>query len=176
MKRISMKSVSLALVLVLLVASAMPAFAKKKNYPDGAYRVVVDEPGMRLNVHETPKGGRDNVIDRLDEGTVVIYQYSEKGWWNVQWWHDHDDLRTGYVDSSFLIKVDADPTIRYTCVDNSYIHSQPDIAESECALYHIDKLMVGTEAYIIEQRRSWSLLAYEGKTGWIASQYLIQAK
>ena len=179
MKHYSMKIVSLLLILVLLIATAVPAFAKKKNYPNGAYRVVMDEPDMRLNVHDTPKSGRDNVIKRLDQGTVVLFQYTEKGWWNVQWWDGHDDLRDGYVDGSFLVAVDADPTVEYTCVDNTYIHSTPNITEGDCSYYHIDKLMVGTKVHVLSQKSTWSFVSYNDGfidvSGWIPSKYLIQA-
>lgn len=174
MKRISMRSICLIMVLIFLAASVLPAFASEKKRAHGAFRVVVEHHDERLNVHETPEGGRDNVIDRLKEGTVVLALESVKGWWHIQWWKGHDDLEEGYVDNSFLEAIDADPNIVYTCVDNSYIHSVPCLVEGECAFYHIDKLMVGTKVKVLEQERTWARISYNGTSGWIASKYLVQ--
>ena len=176
MKRNSMRAICLVLTLFLLAASAVPALAAKKDRAKGAYRVVVDEPRKRLNVHETPESGTDNVIARLNEGTVLMYQECVDGWWFIKWWKGHDDFREGYVDKSFLVPVDKDPSIVYTCVDNTYLHSTSDITEGDCAMYHIGKVMAGTRFSVLEQYNTWSRISYNDTTGWIPSKYLVQAK
>ena len=107
---------------------------------------------------------------------MVLALESVKGWWHIMWWKEHDTFGEGYVDKSFLAAIDDDPSVKYTCVDNSYIHSKPSVREGECAEYHIDKMMVGTEATVLKQENTWALVSYDGKEGWIASKYLVQVR
>ena len=141
MKHGPAKLFCLVLVVTLLAAAAMPALAAN---PKGAYVVNITEPRDRLNVHGTPC--IDDIVDHLEDGTVVVYRGYEDGWWFVEWWDGNDTFGHGYVDGSFLSPIDAEASEKYTCVDNLYIHSTCKIVQGECAEYHIGKLKKGQKA------------------------------
>lgn len=167
MKRVVIKQLCLALLIALVAASVVPAFAyvEKKAY-------VVKPLGSkdRLNVHGTPS--IDNVIDHLDEGTVVLYQYSDDGWWYVEWRKANSQFANGYVDGDYLTAIDADKTVKFACVDNLYVHSQPEIVPGECANYHIGQLDKGEKVTVLKQQGTWAYVEYKGGEGWVASIYL----
>lgn len=169
MKRVAMKQFCLVLLVALVAASVMPASAYTSKK---AYYVKALDGRDRLNVHSTPS--INNVIDHLDEGTVVMYQYSDKGWWYVEWWKDNGTFGKGYVDGAFLTAVD-EGEAKFTCVDNLYVHSQSDIVPGECSKYHIDQLMKGDKVTVLKQDGTWSYVEYSGKKGWVSSIYLVKA-
>lgn len=170
MKRVSVKSVCLMLLIVLVAAAAFPAFAQSR---EGAYVVTITEPHDRLNVHSTPSKG--NVFAHLDDGTVVMYQYSDDGWWHVEWRTGNGTFASGYVDDKYLVPITQDKSAKYVCVDNLYVHSQSDIAFGSCASYHIDQLKAGDKVSVLKQDGTWSFVKYGEKTGWVASLYLVEA-
>lgn len=170
MKRFPMKLTCVALLVMLLAASLLCALAQSG---EGAYVVETVELRDRLNVHSTPSMG--NIIDHLEDGTVVMYQYSDDGWWHVEWWKGHNSFAQGYVDGKYLVPVDQDSTAKFTCVDNLYVHSQPEIVMGECSKYHIDQLKVGEKVNVVKQSGTWSLVEYDGGSGWVSSIYLVEA-
>lgn len=171
MKRIAIRHACLALLALLILASMCPALAKGR---EGAYVVDIEAPHDRLNVHSTPSIG--NVFDHLDAGTVVQYQYSDNGWWYVEWRVDDDTFEQGYVDGKYLAPIDGDPSRKFACVDNLYVHSQSDIVPGECANYHIDQLSAGQKVTVKKQDGTWSWVEYGGKAGWVSSLYLVEAR
>ena len=172
MKYSSLKSICLSLIIMLLVMSLVPTLAEG---PKGAY--VVDKVflgGGRLNVHETPN--LDDVVDGIEEGTVVRYQYSENGWWHVEYWKGKEDIREGFVDGDFLSSIvsNAGSTL-YTSVCGVYVHSTSKIEYGHCDEYHIGKLKKGQLVTVLEQDGTWSRINYNGNTGWVPSIYLEKA-
>lgn len=169
-KRNSIRAFCLSIAVMLLVAAALPAFASDKGH---AYVVNIANKHDRLNVHGTPS--IDDVIDHIDDGTVVLYHYSDKGWWYVEWWKDNNVFGEGYVDPAFLSAIHTDVAAKYTGVDNLYLHTKPDIPMGQCSAYHTgDVLRAGQAATVVDQDGNWALISFNGKTGWVASKYLIR--
>lgn len=172
MKRVAAKLVCTALLIMLIAASVMPAMAGSWNK---SYYVETQEPHERLNVHSTPDIGPGNIIDRLDDGVVVQYLSSEKGWWFVQYWICSDTFGYGYVDSDYLVSVAKNKTVKFTCVDNLYLHSQCDIGWGECAAYHIGQIPKGGKFTVLKENGSWVYVQYGETKGWVATKYLVKA-
>ena len=166
MKRFSM----ICLVLIIM----MTVFSASAQGREGAYVVETEEAHDRLNVHSTPSP--DNVIDHLKDGAVVQYQYSDDGWWFVQWRKSNNTFASGYVDGKYLMAIDKAEGKKFTCVDNTYVHSRSNIAQGECANYHIDQLKAGKKVKVTKQDGTWAYVEYDGNSGWIPSAYLIEAK
>ena len=166
------KLICLVLVAMLLVATALPALAASKERPKGAYVVEITQPRDRLRVHETPEGGEDNVVDYLEDGTVVVYQSTEEGWWYVLYRYAENDIRGGYVFRDYLKSVLDDKGSKYTGTDNLYVRSEPVISDE----YIIGKLKRGVEATIIDQDGTWCKIKYGKKTGWVSAKYLVRVK
>lgn len=171
MKRMSLKLVSTVLLLTVMASLLFTGFALDRA---GAYVVETEQPHDRLNVHSTPS--IDNVVDHLDDGTVVQYQYSDDGWWYVQWRKADNSFAYGYVDGKFLTAVDKAAGMKFTCVDNLYVHSQSSIVPGECASYHIDQLKAGKKFNVVKQDGTWSYVEYDGNYGWVSSVYMVEAK
>ena len=171
MKQITLKLVCAALLMILAATLVFSASARER---EGAYVVETEKPRDRLNVHSTPSP--DNVIDHLKDGTVVMYQYSDDGWWYVKWWKGHDSFGSGYVDGKYLTAIDKAEGKKFTCVDNTYVHSQSNIVQGECANYHIDQLKAGKKVKVVKQDGTWAYVEYEGNSGWVPSAYLVEAK
>ena len=166
-----MKRFSMICLILIIMATVFSASAQGR---EGAYVVQTEELRDRLNVHSTPSLG--NVIGHLEDGTVVMYQYSDDGWWHVQWWKGHDSFGSGYVDGKYLTAIDKAKDMKFTCVDNLYVHSRSDISHGECANYHIDQLKAGEKVKVVKQDGTWSYVEYDGNAGWVASAYLVEAK
>ena len=160
----------LCLCVVLLLAVACAASAAR---PKGAYFVNPLERGSQLNVHGEP--GLDNVIDKIKPGTVVQYRDCDDGWWKIQWWNDTEDVREGYVDSSYLTSIVADPEAQYAPVCGLYIHSEPRMDEGTCYLYHTGEILKKGRAVTVQaQEGMWALVSgvEVDVTGWVPSIYL----
>lgn len=170
MKRVALKQFCLVLLIALVAASVLPAFAYTSKK---AYVVKPLDGRDRLNVHGTP--GIGNVIDHLDVGTVVLYESSDDGWWYVQWRKANGSFGNGYVDGKYLAAVDADSAVKFTCVDNLYVHSQCDIVLGECSKYHIGQLMKGAKMTVLKQEGTWAYVSSGNLKGWVSSIYLVKA-
>jgi len=158
MKRSLMRITCLVLVVLTLVAAAMPAMAKSSNR---AF-VVATSKRDRLYVHSTPSNG--NVIGYLKRGTVVVYRSSKNGWWFV-------DFRNGegYVDKGYLVSVAGSPKAKYKGVDNLYVHASPKMNSTV-----IGKLKAGKKVTVVKQSGTWSYINYKGRKGWVGSKYLFR--
>ena len=180
MNRKTLRLIAVCLT-ALLVLAALPVFALAEN-GEGAYVVelgdgAAEESRDRLNVHETPEGGKDNVCGHLDEGTVVRYLTSENGWWYVEYWKGDEDIRRGYVDKDYLTPVkEVAKANSFTAVDDVHLHSQCEhIVKGECWKYHTGEMLrKGEKAVIVKQNGSWCWVESGNKAGWVPSIYLVE--
>ena len=107
------------------------------------------------------------VVDHLSRGTIVVYRYSKKGWWYV-------DYRggSGYVDRHYLWSVENSTSkAKYAPVDNLWVHTKANV-DSWC----YGKLKAGKQVTIEKQSGTWVLINYKGHTGWVSSKYLRRVK
>ena len=153
----------LAMVAALILCTAAPALAASAKNPHGAY-VVATSGRSRLRVRSSANGA---VVDHLSRGTIVVYRYSKKGWWYV-------DYRggSGYVDRHYLWSVENSTSkAKYAPVDNLWVHTKANV-DSWC----YGKLKAGKQVTIEKQSGTWVLINYKGHTGWVSSKYLRRVK
>lgn len=157
--RISARVLSLALVILLVAMTAMPALAASKKNPGGAY-VVTTSKKDRLRVHSSPGGSVEGYLKR---GTVVVYKSAKNGWWKVSFRGG-----SGYVYRSGLTSVAKLPKAKYTATkDNVRVRLEPKTGAAV-----IGKIKSGTKVKIVKQKKSWVCVSYKGHKGWVGAIYL----
>ena len=157
--KMSARILSLALVILLVALTAMPALAASSKNPGGAY-VVTTGKNNRLRVRSSPGG---SVKGYLKRGSLVVYRYSKDGWWKVYYRGG-----TGYVHRSCLTSVTNLTSSKYSPVyDNLRVRSQPKKGAAV-----IGKIKLGKKVKIVGQKKGWVCVSYKGYTGWVGSIYL----
>ena len=152
------RALCLALIAVMLMASAAPAFASSKK-GNGAYVVVtVDD---RLNVHATPSID-GTVIDHLKKGAVVVYKSYKKGWWKVAYYGG-----SGYVDKRYLTSVSNLPGAKYKAVTRV-----PVYAKASKSSKYLTTLGTDLKVSIIGKSNSWVRIKRGSYVGWVVAKYL----
>lgn len=149
------------LVIVLMAMTAAPALAASKS--NRAYVVATSSKHERLKLRSSPGG---SAIAKLKRGTVVVYRYSQDGWWCVYYRYG-----SGFLDKTYLWPVSASKTAKYTPVDNVNVRSQP-----KTNAYILGKLKAGKKVTIVAQSGNWAKINYKGYLGWVPSIYLFRVK
>ena len=150
----------LALIAVMLVASAMPAFASSKK-GSGSYVVTTVDKGDRLNVHATASvDGR--IIGHLKKGTVVVYKSYKNGWWKVAYYGG-----SGYVDRRYLTSVTSLPGAKYKAVTKV-----PVYAKASKSSKYLATLKTNVKVSIIGKSNSWVRIRRGSNVGWVVGKYL----
>lgn len=157
------RALCLVMIAALLVLTAAPALAASSKNPHGAY-VVATNSRSRLRVRSAANGA---VKAYLKRGTIVVYRYTRKGWWYVDYAGG-----SGFVDRRYLWSVDNSTSkAKYASWDNLWVHYRPDV-DSWC----YGKLKAGKQVTIEKQSGNWVLINYKGHTGWVYSKYLKRVK
>lgn len=162
MRRSSMvkRAFCLALIAVMLLASAAPAFASSKR-GNGAYVVMTVDKGDRLNVHATASlDGK--VIGHLKKGTVVVYKSYKNGWWKVAYYGG-----SGYVDRRYLTSVTSLPGAKYKAVTKV-----PVYAKASKSSKYLTMLKTDVKVSITGKSNSWVRIQRGSYVGWVVAKYL----
>lgn len=150
----------LALIAVMLVASAVPAFASGKR-GNGAYVVITVDKGDRLNVHASASVD-STVIGHLKKGTVVVYKSYKNGWWKVAYYGG-----SGYVDRRFLVSVANLPSAKYKAVTKV-----PVYAKASKSSKYLTTLKTDVKVSITGKSNSWVRIKRGSYVGWVVAKYL----
>jgi len=150
----------LALIAVMLVAFAAPAFAASKR-GSGSYVVTTVDKGDRLNVHATASLDGE-VVGHLKKGTVVVYKSSKGGWWKVAYYGG-----SGYVDRRYLTSVTSLPGAKYKAVTKV-----PVYAKASKSSKFLTVLKTDVKVFIIGKSNSWVRIRRGSYVGWVVGKYL----
>ena len=162
MRRSSMvkRAFCLALIAVMLLASAAPAFASSKR-GNGSYVVMTVDKGDRLNVHATASlDGK--IIGHLKKGTVVVYKSYKNGWWKVAYYGG-----SGYVDRRYLTSVANLPDAKYKAVTKV-----PVYAKASKSSKFLATLKTTVKVSITGMSNSWVRIQRGSYVGWVVAKYL----
>jgi len=157
--RIVKRTLCLALIAVMLMAAAMPAFAAQKG--SGAYVVTTTEKHDRLNVRLTPSINSE-VVDHLKKKTVVVYKSSKNGWWKVAY-----NGGSGYVDRRYLTSVSSLPDAKYKAVKKL-----PVYAKASSSSKYLGQLKTNVKVKIVGKSKSWVKVKHGSYVGWVSAKYL----
>ena len=154
------RALCLALMAVMLVASAVPAFAASKR-GNGSYVVTTVDKGDRLNVHATASLDGE-VIGHLKKGTVVVYKSYKGGWWKVAYYGG-----SGYVDRRYLTSVTSLPGAKYKAVTKV-----PVYAKASKSSKYLTMLKTTMKVSITGKSNSWVRIQRGPYVGWVVGKYL----
>ncbi len=182
------KILSIALILVTVLALMVPAFASAATASGcvGKDMWVNCANGKKLNLRDEPRNG-SNIFLRLENGTKVHVDYDAgNGWVAVSDYHF-----SGYVQAKFL--VDKKPgkfeiTERddnFVSVRNPYMVTAKALnAKTENSVglrvkpnktsTAIRRLNAGDQLQVIAKGKTWSRVVdlRTGKTGYVANDYI----
>ena len=174
MKRNSTKLVCLIFAVMMLMISAMPAFAGP-DIKDCIRHFYSLDNNARLNVHGSASVG--DVIDHIDTSTLVDVIALKDGWAYIHWVKGKDHHCEGFVDASYLSVLSANTTNLYYSICDVYMHSQSKMSQGDCWKYHTGEMLKKNVNVVVEaQDGTWSLITYNGSKGWVPSIYLRIAK
>ena len=179
------KLISIAIILVTLVALMVPVFASAEQYA-GIDMWVNCADGKRLNVREAPKAG-SRVITRLDCGTKVHVDYfCDNGWVAVSDYHF-----SGYVQAKFLVS-SKPGKYEITERDDHFVAVTPYMVTAKALNAKTDnsvglrtkpnktakairRLTAGDQLQVIARGTTWSKVIdmQTGKTGYVANDYIL---
>ena len=179
------KMISIAIILVTVLALMIPAFASADEVA-GTDMWVNCANGKTLNLREEPKAG-SKIIMRLECGTKVHVDYScVNGWVAVSDYHF-----SGYVQAKFLVASKpgkyeiTERDDNFVAVKNPYIASAKALnnrTENSVGLRvkpnktakMLRRLSAGDQLRVIVWGRIWSKVVdvKTGQTGYVANDYL----
>ena len=152
----------MALVIVLLTMSAMPALAVGQSSTlakRGDWYYVI---ASRLNVRKGPGIGY-GVVTKLPRGTKVMYYSMSKGWWKIYYAYG----KSGYVDKQYLTPVRVPTTGYYRTTARLNVRSYPNLKYKV-----IGVLSKGVKVQLLMLNGDWAKIYYTGHIGWVAVKYL----
>ena len=124
-----------------------------------------------LNVR-SGAGTNYSVIGSLKNGTIVPVISESNGWSKINY-----NGKTGYVSSNYLgnkntssDNTSSSESIKYKKIvtaTNLNFRSGPSTSSSK-----IGSIKEGTEVGVISESNGWSKINYNGKVGYVSSQYL----
>ena len=179
------KILSIAIILVTVLALMIPAFASADEF-GGVDMWVNCENGKKLNVRSEPRLGSE-IITRLECGTKVQVDYfTGDGWAAISDYHF-----SGYVQTKFLVSEKPgkyEITERdddFVTVKNPYLVSAlARSAKNNSSVglrvkpnktaKAIRRLTAGDQLQVIARGKVWSKVVdlQTGKTGYVANDYI----
>ena len=105
-----------------------------------------------------------SVIGKLSKGSKVEVISTSNGWSKIKY-----DGRTGYVSSQYLSSSapELSTTTKYVTASSLNVRSGASTTYSV-----IGKLSKGSKVEVISTSNGWSKIKYDGRTGYVSSQYL----
>ncbi|MCC3863260.1 SH3 domain-containing protein [Terrisporobacter petrolearius] len=106
-----------------------------------------------------------SIIGKLSSGTKVEVISTSNGWSKIKY-----DGKTGYVSSKYLsisAPESSNTTTKYVNTTSLNFRSGPSTSYSV-----IGKLSSGTKVEVLSTSNGWSKIKYDGKTGYVSSEYL----
>ena len=160
---------------VMLVSSNMNVFAneveqiksseneyKKVTYKTGKSNTKMGKVNSSrgLNVRSTPRVEDGNKLYALANGTDLEIIDEQNDWYKVK----VKNKKSGWVSSQY---VDLNSKASYVSANRVNFRSGPSTSYSV-----IGKLSNGDKVEVISTSNGWSKIKYNGKTGYVSSQYL----
>lgn len=152
---------ALCLALILCCLTLTTAFAAK-----GSYYVSAD----KVYVRSGPSSGY-SVKTKLNRGKVVNYLKSQNGWYKVR----YAEGKTGWIYRKYLSTVKPSSSssksistgARYRTTGQMNMRSKASLSGSV-----IGKVKKGATVTVKKQSHGWAYVTYNGRSGWIAANYL----
>ena len=160
---------------VMLVSSNMNVFAneveqiksseneyKKITYKTGKSNTKIGKVNSSrgLNVRSTPRVEDGNKLYVLANGTDVEIIDEKDDWYKIE----VKNKKSGWVSSQYI---DLNSKSSYVIANRVNFRSGPSTSYSV-----IGKLSNGDKVEVISTSNGWSKIKYNGKTGYVSSQYL----
>lgn len=164
----STKILCLALVCMLLMATALPALAVSNSETLAKNGDVYYVIASSLNVRKTSTARTSsNIITSLRKGAKVTFLREQNGWWYVK----YNNSRYGYVDKQYLTRSNAPKVGNYKVTATSLvIRSFPRSTSPRYSTYGKN-----TVIKILQLNGDWGRVSYKGREGWVALKYLKKA-
>lgn len=147
-----MKKLLRFLLVVTIVAALISSSAFAELY-------LVD--GSKVRLRTSPEVTKDNILATLEEGEKVsVFSFTEDGWAKVLY-----NKETGYISQDFL----------RLCPYAAYAKSKVNLREGPDTSY--DSLAVlpkRTAVKVIAKEGKWYRVIFDGRTGYIRSDFLTE--
>ncbi|MCC3867542.1 C40 family peptidase [Terrisporobacter mayombei] len=142
----------------LVASSIMLHTGMTTAFADTEYRVITADT---VNFRSGPSTSYSS-IGKFNKGDKVEYLGESGSWIKVKY-----SNKTGYVHGDYVGKYTSSTKAKYVNTTSLNFRSGPSTSYSI-----IGKLSSGTKVELISTSNGWSKIKYDGKTGYVSSQYL----
>ncbi|MBR1560001.1 MAG: SH3 domain-containing protein [Clostridia bacterium] len=153
---------TLCLALALMLMTMTAALAAKGSYYVSANNVYV----------RSGPSSSYSAVAKLNRGKVVNYLKSQNGWYQVR----YSEGKTGWIYRKYLSTVKPSSSSSSTKVSTGgkYRTTGEMNMRSKASLNGsvVGKVKKGATVTVKSQSHGWAYVSYNGKTGWIAANYL----